>query len=140
MQAQAELGSRQGSLQARSCAARSTRAVPTSLPCVRALVAAAYTDQNSLCTLCKMLGSVFSTGAVTKKHSHANKIQSPLSENWKTGTSVLYRELQTLIAHLYCPYSEQRMCLQLSCFNNLRYHKAEDNPGAHLCKMPANSR
>lgn len=67
-------------------------------------------------------------------------VESPLPQNGKTGTSVLYRKLQALIGCLCCPYSEQCVCLQPSRFKNLPCCKAEDNPGAHLCKMPAKSR
>lgn len=68
----------------------------------------------------------------------ARGVQSPLSENGKTCTSVLYRKLQTLIGYLSCPYSEQCICLQLSYFKNLPCCKTEDNPGAR-CLQRADS-
>lgn len=64
-------------------------------------------------------------------------IRNPLSENGTAGNSELCRKLQILLGCLCCPYSEWS---ELSCFKNLHCCKAEDNRGAHLCKMPAKGR
>lgn len=55
---------------------------------------------------------------------------------WKWG-SWHSRKLQIWLGCLCCPYSQWS---ELSCFKNLHHCKAEDNRGAHLCKMPTKDR
>lgn len=74
------------------------------------------------------------TRATHSTYRTGQGIQNPVSENGAAGTSELCRKLQILLGCLCCPYSEQS---ELSCFKNLHCCKAEDNRGAHLCKMLA---